>query len=113
MEPKPEALNWWQEADAKEPVQETQEAEYEQEQHVESASGAVEAEPEQQPEERVEIHEAERAHEQEAGHHAEQTRPSRFGRMKAFIFGEKQAGKSKGGAKKSRRGTRSAELRVP
>ena len=90
VEPKPEALNWWQEADAKEPAAETQEAEYEQEQHVESASGAVEAEPEQQPEERVEIHEAERAHEQEAGHHAEQTRPSRFGRMKAFIFGEEE-----------------------
>ena len=90
VEPKPEALNWWQEADAKEPEPETQEAEYEQEQHVESASGAVEAEPEQQPEERAEIHEAGRAHESETEHHPEQTRPSRFGRMKAFIFGEEE-----------------------
>ena len=57
---------------------------------MESASGAVEAEPEQQPEERVEIHEAERAHEPEAEHHAEHARPSRFGRMKAFIFGEEE-----------------------
>ena len=88
-ETKPEVLNWWQEADAKVPA--TAEAtEYEQEQHVESASGAVEVEPEQQPEERVEIHEAEREHGHEAEHHAEQTRPSRFGRMKAFIFGEEE-----------------------
>ncbi len=78
---KPEALNWWQEADAKEPAQETQEAEYEQEQHVESASGAVEAE-ESQPEAQTAIHENERE--------PEQTRPSRFGRMKAFIFGEEE-----------------------
>ncbi len=91
-ETKPEALNWWQEADAKVPAAaEAQEAEYEQEQHVESASGAVEAEPEQQPEKRVEIHEAARGHEQEAEHHAEHARPSRFGRMKAFIFGEEDA----------------------
>jgi Rne/Rng family ribonuclease len=87
-ETKPEALNWWQEADAKEPAAET--TEYEQEQHVESASGAVEAEPEQQPEERAEIHEADRPHESETEHHTEQTRPSRFGRMKAFIFGEEE-----------------------
>ena len=78
---KPEALNWWQEADAKEPTQETQEAEYEQEQHVESASGAVEAE-ESQPKAQTAIHENERE--------PEQTRPSRFGRMKAFIFGEEE-----------------------
>jgi Rne/Rng family ribonuclease len=84
-EPKPEALNWWQEADGKDPG-----TEYEQEQHVESASGAVESEPEQQPEERVDIHEAARAHESETEHHPEQTRPSRFGRMKAFIFGEEE-----------------------
>lgn len=84
-EPKPEALNWWQEADAKEPEPETEQAEYGQEQHVESASGAVEAEPEQQPEVQAESHEPEREHE------PEQARPSRFGRMKAFIFGEEEA----------------------
>jgi Rne/Rng family ribonuclease len=83
-EMKPEALNWWQEADAKEPEPETQEAEYEQEQHVESASGAVEAEPEQALEERAEVHESEPERE------PEQARPSRFGRMKAFIFGEEE-----------------------
>ena len=72
----PTPLGWWEQADAKEPEPEVRE--YEEEQHVESASGAVEAEVEQ-PVEKAEIHES---------YEAEPTRPSRFGRMKAFIFGE-------------------------